>query len=773
MKHITATILTLLLSLAAFAQSYTPLQMGEVFVVKNNGTDIWTITPSESGTMKIIGDNGDGEWIGSCLNVYDSPAMANQVQSYNWTFYEVQVTAGHTYFIKSFNYSGSDFRGKCVMASAFTFTGSDPADGGTFPISGDCEVRLNFSSANLTFTEGELTVNGHVIKIYNFTDYNRLVSEGIFTYTEDPDQTGHVNYNGCVLGHADNLGINIPFITNTGYEHLNVIYDLFEKGEIKSGDRMELNLHGVQNSLSGELLGGNGELAVTWYLGEAPTILVSDNVPTVLNSWYNTGDPASLITFTFSNDIKSAEATLMMGNAEANDVYSESLDVQINGKEVTLDLSGIQRTYKTMGLTYAWPSYELRLSKVKDINGNPTYAGGQGLDASYSYTLNYNDITTTLSYEITPASGTTLSPSHKEVEIWLSDKSIVEYSGVEFNYYTEEGGDIIAHSVRYNVGDKDLKIQEDGAQVTITCPIPDEVRSAPNLSVSLDITRSVDGLAHPVSAYYNTTLSHDWDISMMAEPQSGATTHRLAEVILTLNSTFAINPSKALVVGTKDGELLYYANIEPDGMTNARIVLDLPITAAGTYTLSIEDGAIGDYLYGDSRYTCGTCCKPFSLTYNVTGKWDGKDLVTDPDEGAVEHLLEIRLISFAWNSILPSWNYKPYLEYEDSGERIGADFLTDNSLQPYELAILLDRDVTTPGKCKLVIPAGAISEASTGDPIEQEYTFQYEILGYDPSAVCTPSAKIVSKHTYNLSGARTGKPTKGLYIINGKKTVIR
>ena len=216
MKHITATILTLLLSLAAFAQSYTPLQMGEVFVVKNNGTDIWTITPSESGTMKIIGDNGDGEWIGSCLNVYDSPAMANQVQSYNWTFYEVQVTAGHTYFIKSFNYSGSDFRGKCVMASAFTFTGSDPTDGGTFPISGDCEVRLNFSSANLTFTEGELTVNGHVIKIYNFTDYNRLVSEGIFTYTEDPDQTGHVNYNGCVLGHADNLGINIPFITNTG-----------------------------------------------------------------------------------------------------------------------------------------------------------------------------------------------------------------------------------------------------------------------------------------------------------------------------------------------------------------------------------------------------------------------------------------------------------------------------------------------------------------------------------------------------------------------------
>lgn len=390
-----AIIVTMLLCSAtmwnAKAQNYAEVKLGQVFVVTYMGSEVWSFTATQDGMVKIAGATPD-DYFGPCLDVFADAGFQNRIDEFTYApaHYEFNAKAGHTYYIKNNNWT-QDINAMLTMAGAFAFTGSHPAEGAGFYVSGDTEAKLYFSSSNVTFSTGEMVCNGNEIKIYNFTDWNQLVKDGVITYYQE-GLNGVADYNGNVLGHADTEGITIPFISNTGRGYRNLIMELMESGSISQGMTMTLTLHGVKNAITGEMLNGDGELKVTWTVGGMPTKLQTASVPSTIKSWYPKGDPQAVARFTFSREIGSAKAILKMGKADDDitDIYTEELDVDIDGNTVTVDLSGVERTYSSMGLTQSWESFTLSLLQVVDINGNAAYSGGeQGTVATYSYGARY------------------------------------------------------------------------------------------------------------------------------------------------------------------------------------------------------------------------------------------------------------------------------------------------------------------------------------------------------------------------------------------------
>ncbi|MCF0197997.1 MAG: hypothetical protein HUK02_01560, partial [Bacteroidaceae bacterium] len=255
------TALLALVSASAWAADYPALQLNEEFTVTYKQTSqVWTYTATQDGVVQIVGADPD-VFFSPCLNVYDSLDFSKQgIEMYYFapSHYEFQVQADSTYYIKNNNWSGSDMRAKLVMGQEFLLSSVDPADGSVFTLKSNGNIQLLFTSSSVTFTEGELTAAGNVIKVYNFTDYNDLVREGIFTYSGD-DFTGQTDWNGQLCAHTDN-GIVVELITQTGTGFYNVLNRLFEEGKLQAGDPLSLDLHGIQNTLTGDLLNGDGNL---------------------------------------------------------------------------------------------------------------------------------------------------------------------------------------------------------------------------------------------------------------------------------------------------------------------------------------------------------------------------------------------------------------------------------------------------------------------------------------------------------------------------------
>ncbi|MCF0192794.1 MAG: hypothetical protein HUK05_05165, partial [Prevotella sp.] len=304
--------IALFFNTSAMAVEWTPIQMEQEIQVKAYKNAYYTLTPTASGTMKLVTTEGIGanSYAVTTTGATSTDGSVETAWSFTDNSLSFQVKADTTYYITLF-FPMQDWTFKATMGEEFKLLSISPEDGSTFYITSNNNAAFTFSSSSVTFTEGEVLANGNLIKIYNFDDYNELVSSGIFTYTEEGG-SGVVNWNGNLCGHFQESLI-VEFTTHTGHGFYNVLNRLVEEGKLNAGDKITLTLHGVKDNLSGKLLNGDGNLEVNWSFAGAPTVLVSQNIPSTIYSWYNEGDLEAIATYTFSREIKSARATLEMG----------------------------------------------------------------------------------------------------------------------------------------------------------------------------------------------------------------------------------------------------------------------------------------------------------------------------------------------------------------------------------------------------------------------------------------------------------------------------
>ena len=209
------------------------------------------------------------------------------------------------------------------------------------------------------------------------------------------------------------------------------------------------------------------------------------------------------------------------------------------------------------------------------------------------------------------------------------------------------------------------------------------------------------------------------------------------------------------------------------------------LTAAGTYTLTIPEGAFGDAAFAADP-TTGHCNPTLTYTYTIK-----EQQPVEPDEPEV-----------------PEQDFEPVMAPETGSEEISftratltfteAPVLLDNRvmlaksdstvLYPAFLAIgegntleitLRYGELKAEGTYLLNIPVGTVSDTS-GKHVNPEYSYIYT-LKQEAGSVPTPKAEAASITVYNLQGilmlqaddaAELKTLPAGDYIVNGKKMII-
>lgn len=296
-------------------------------------------------------------------------------------------------------------------------------------------------------------------------------------------------------------------VTRNGYASYSIkskIFEWMKSGAVKAGDKLTVVISDICSALNSEQkFGTDGTLTLEYYIPEMPTMLSSKSVPEKFLSYWPKGDASGIVSLTYDNQLKKgATATLTFGNVEDdNEFYKETLPVTISGNTLTIDFTGKIRTPKSMLPNSSDPtsytSIFLRISGIKDINGEPCYAEGQSSYGSFQQSLTYENVAKEVVTEFTPKSGSDIS-SAETIELWIAGKSALLYDGVNFAY-TVDG-------VRKNVVVKNSEItetMENDDEYALTIPVPEDVRKGTAVLVSLANLQFTDGQERDITARYN------------------------------------------------------------------------------------------------------------------------------------------------------------------------------------------------------------------------------------------------------------------------------
>jgi hypothetical protein len=192
-------------------------------------------------------------------------------------------------------------------------------------------------------------------------------------------------------------------------------------------------------------------------------------------------------------------------------------------------------------------------------------------------------------------------------------------------------------------------------------------------------------------------------------------------------------------------------------------------TAAAVYYVEVD----GTFFMKDGKYL-SDASNMMVVTGNAATEPEGFELAVTPAAGKIDKLDGIT-IEGADTEIAINWNNSTLVvTLSRDGETIQSyDLNTVNAGDqwPDAVAYKLEANYTDEGVYTLNIPAGAFLDAD-GKNESAETTVVWTIG--DESSITSISVTSNGKTTvYDLSGRRVATPAKGLYIVNGVKTILK
>ena len=387
---------------------------------------------------------------------------------YSWTDfygYSMPVEAGVTYyFLKKFVMNSGGTFTLSMATNELKLTSVSPEVGTAFSVSDGGQLTLTFNQ---------------VPKIGGLTVSSGSLSASV---------TAHIS--GNILS----------------AELKETVYGWLTAGSVNPGDDLTVTLTNVRASVDESIVyGTDGTLTLAYKVPEKPVMLENASLPEKFLSYWVEGNAAGKVVLTFSDNLYTGEdgATLRLnyGNGEDEnpaEYYTEIINGVVDANTLTFDLTGKLRTPQTMvasGTDYG--VMMMGVNNVRDAAGNYVFSDGQGTLGSFSYQLPYEFLRSDVLCEFTPASGASLATADN-LEIWLSDTSMLQFSGVCFTYMdgTEEKTVVVPMD--------QITSTPEGAELTLLVPVPAEVKGKANIIVTLADLVVADGLEHS-----NLTAKYD------------------------------------------------------------------------------------------------------------------------------------------------------------------------------------------------------------------------------------------------------------------------
>lgn len=233
------------------------------------------------------------------------------------------------------------------------------------------------------------------------------------------------------------------------------------------------------------------------------------------------------------------------------------------------------------------------------------------------------------------------------------------------------------------------------------------------------------------------------------------------------------NTREAVATFTQDDVIEIEGESYFDPIVACYVKLDTPITDAGTYTVEVPAGffILGDQMMANSS-------KATSVTYVIKGAEVPMEVTIDLAAGNVTEIPETLVVTFEGYDNVNNVDEPTLVDADGNSYPVHFDWGTDWN----QLNVVLDNGaITAEGVYTLTIPAGAVE---LGDPDKlntEDIVFVYTI-GNTTAIDGLVGANGGKVTVYAVNGtvllrdadaASVRSLAKGLYIINGKKVVIR
>lgn len=328
------------------------------------------------------------------------------------------------------------------------------------------------------------TLNLSIDTLLGFT-FNRMVKVGNCTLSS-----------GSVIGNLTASTHDYGFTVSIK----DVLYKWLKEGNVKAGDEVVLTVTGLCNANDeNDKYNGNGVLTVKYIAGALPAELVSvTNSPEDMNflSYYLPTDERGVVTLTFNRSMgEDATAKLFYGDIEGSNVYTESLPVKVKDTQLIVDLRGKRRLPSDMlpnASADVWEQYKtisLKVSNVKDVEGNYAMSTSQGTTGSYTFNYTIEVVEFDIARQFTPDEGTSLD-DYPTIELWIREDDSFTYEGVDFTYSVNGKPE----TVFVPISQITKKDSPDGDGVLLTIPVPNKAADEnSDVVVSLNNLKAADG----------------------------------------------------------------------------------------------------------------------------------------------------------------------------------------------------------------------------------------------------------------------------------------
>ena len=211
---------------------------------------------------------------------------------------------------------------------------------------------------------------------------------------------------------------------------------------------------------------------------------------------------------------------------------------------------------------------------------------------------------------------------------------------------------------------------------------------------------------------------------------------------------------------------------------SATITLAEPVTTPGVYRVIVPAGFfnLGEQFDGGS-------CKAATITYEIKAPASPLVVELTPAPGAVSEIPAKIIVTLPNNSsVNKTYTSEPTL-VDNAGNSYEANLEVDFSIPDWNVItiVLPGGAITANGTYTLTIPAGALTyDDDDANVNETDLVFVY-VIGTDGinSLVSAEGGKV---NVYSINGTQllknadaeaVGKLAKGLYVINGKKVIIK
>lgn len=417
-----------------------------------------------------------------------------------------------------------------------------------------------------------------------------------------------------------------------------------EAGSVKGGDKATLTITGVKD-VDGNLYNGDGKITLNFVIPQDAAKLVNEDE---INAWtdagflsyWKSGDKSGILTLEFDRDLMTiadgqpAKVTLVFGykgGAEGNvNEQVEDDKITIDGNKLMVDFTGKLRT-----VTYTNTNISFYNIAMAD-GSKPDFDGHNYL----TLTTEFEDMTTDVSYEFTPADGSTLTSN--EIELYLSNKDAISFTSFDVSYQTQD-------DVKKSESITSFTSKEEGAgAIAYTFSISDAALAGKNIRITLGGQETIDGREHSVSAKFNPgeELTDDLKLTYLYPSQGmvyGTPADNNISFIFSEEATLAVYRD-VIMKDLTTGRTYYEENNDFYVLSsdeNVKLLnFNFEYEDGHEYTIVIPSKAVVTPKYNETEGKYGKYYTGGEFTFTFCSACKGYDFITNPLVGSSVSKLE-------------------------------------------------------------------------------------------------------------------------------------